>query len=74
MGFQRGVMKRMNYVNGSGFNALNNPFTEKIIGLAIRVHTELGSGFLESVYHKALMIELEEAEVALASTDSELRL
>lgn len=33
--------------------------TEKIIGCAFRVYNTLGSGFLESVYHKSLHIELE---------------
>ncbi len=56
-------MKRMNYMNEEGFIA-NDPFTEKIIGLAIQVHTELGSGFLESVYHKAMMIELADARIS----------
>jgi GxxExxY protein len=35
--------------------------TEKIIGAAIEVHRRLGPGFLESIYEKALVIELRKA-------------
>jgi len=37
---------------------LYEALTEKIIGAAHRVYNTLGAGFLESVYHKALLIEL----------------
>lgn len=33
--------------------------TEKIIGCAFRVYNHMGFGFLESVYEKCMMIELE---------------
>lgn len=33
--------------------------TEKIIGCFYKVYNELGSGFVESIYEKAVMIELE---------------
>ena len=35
-----------------------NKITEKIIGCAIEVHKRLGPGLLESIYEKALCIEL----------------
>jgi GxxExxY protein len=35
----------------------------KIIGVAMEVHRELGSGFLEAVYHEAMKIELENKEI-----------
>ncbi len=37
--------------------------TEKIIGAAFEVHRELGPGFLEKVYEKALHRELDESGV-----------
>jgi len=37
--------------------------TKKIIGAAIRVHKALGPGFIESVYAKALRIELQNSEI-----------
>jgi GxxExxY protein len=66
--FQQEDMKRMNYMNGNG-NVVekDDPFTSKIIGLAIQVHSELGPGFLESIYHQALLLELLDAAIDFTS-------
>ncbi len=37
--------------------------TERIIGLFYRVYSELGHGFLESVYEEAFAVALEEADL-----------
>ena len=39
----------------------------KTIGCAIRVHRELGPGFLEAVYHKAMYAELKASGVSFES-------
>jgi GxxExxY protein len=40
---------------------VDDPVTERVIGLAMKVHRVLGPGFLESVYGKALLVELRTA-------------
>ena len=40
--------------------------THLIIGLAMKVHSTLGAGFLESVYQNALAHEIREAGIAVA--------
>lgn len=39
---------------------LHKELSYKIVGLAMKLHTELGYGFLEKVYENALMIPLRE--------------
>ncbi|HEV2454977.1 MAG TPA: GxxExxY protein [Verrucomicrobiae bacterium] len=39
----------------------------RIIGMAMRIHSTLGAGFLESVYHAALAHELEKANIQFES-------
>lgn len=42
---------------------MHQTLTEQVIGLAIRVHKELGPGLLESVYETCLAFELREAGI-----------
>ena len=44
-----------------------DPLTEKIIACCFKVHNELGPGFAEKIYHKALMIAFENAGLAYES-------
>ena len=41
-----------------------DPLTEKIIACAYKVHSELGPGFNEAIYHNALKLALEEDGLA----------
>ena len=43
--------------------------THKIIGCAYKVYNTLGFGFLESIYHKAMRIELAEAGLSAESEE-----
>jgi GxxExxY protein len=45
----------------------HHALTEKIIGCAMKVHRQLGPGFLESVYRNALAFELRRAGLAVES-------
>jgi GxxExxY protein len=54
----------MKYMNRNGsLKTEDDPLTSKVIGLAIEIHKELGTGFLESIYHRALEIELASAGI-----------
>ena len=44
--------------------------SDKIIGLAIEVHKNLGNGFLEKVYENALMIEFKTHNIAAEQQQS----
>jgi GxxExxY protein len=46
-------------VRGDGMK--HQALTERIIGCVVQVHRTLGPGFVESIYHKALLLELRAA-------------
>jgi len=51
------IEKKMEIVRNN-IDSLNT-ITEKIIGLAIEVHTKLGPGFIEKIYQEALSFEFD---------------
>ena len=51
----------------SPLTALAEHAMSETIGCAIRVHRELGPGFLESIYRKAMCLELEAAGLSYES-------
>ena len=40
-----------------------NKITEKVIGLAIKIHSRLGPGFVEKIYEKAMIHEFEKTSL-----------
>lgn len=46
---------------------MDDELTQRIIGAAFRVHNQLGYGFLESIYEKALAIELAKTGIAFTT-------
>ena len=49
------------------------PLSHRVIEAAIRVHRELGPGFIESVYHRAMEVSLREAGLSY-ETEKEVRI
>lgn len=49
---------------------LYKELTDRIIGVCLQVMKELGVGFVECVYHRALFIALNEADLQVASQPS----
>ena len=48
---------------GDGGAVLHKTLSYQVVGCAMKVHNELGPGFPEAVYHKALCMELDRAGV-----------
>jgi GxxExxY protein len=49
-----------------GFQGEQAELTERVIGVFYQVHNELGYGFFESVYRRAMVISLREADLHVA--------
>ena len=47
-----------------GIELGNTDLTDRIIAAAIRVHKELGPGFLEILYEEALAVELTSSDIS----------
>lgn len=46
---------------------IEDELSKRVIGCAMQVHRTLGAGFLESVYHRALELELADSGLGFAS-------
>jgi GxxExxY protein len=57
----------MKYMNLNGNHVEDDPLTSKVIGIAIQVHKELGTGFDETVYHRSMEIALADAGLDFVS-------
>ncbi len=44
-----------------------NELTSQIIGIAIKIHKQIGSGLLESAYHHCMKLELTKAKIPFQS-------
>lgn len=62
-----GPKKFEEFINSKDSRFFFKDLTEKIIGAALEVHTVLGTGFLEYVYHEALCHELKLRKVSFKS-------
>jgi GxxExxY protein len=56
-------MNASDFVQSGNFK--HGDITEKVIGAFFSVYNELGFGFLESVYHKAMLIALADAGLSV---------
>lgn len=57
----------MDTQDGQDKGLLHEELTREIIGCAFEVINELGSGFLESVYEKALLVALRQKALSVAA-------
>ena len=64
----------MKYLNRNGNNGTagieDDPLSSKVIGLAIEIHKEIGPGYFESIYHRAMEIDLAEAGISFVTEAS----
>jgi len=58
----------MKYLRRNGTDDIeDDPLTARVIGIAIEIHKEIGPGFAESMYHRAMEIDLGTAGIHFLS-------